>query len=38
VRPFNHLRALHTGAVGDYVAWLVFGAAALGGLVTLAVH
>jgi hypothetical protein len=30
--------ALHTGVVGDYVAWLVFGTAALGGLVTLAVR
>ena len=26
------LRALHSGHVGDYVAWLTFGTAALGGL------
>lgn len=26
------LRALHTGRIGDYVAWLTFGLAALGGL------
>jgi multicomponent Na+:H+ antiporter subunit D len=38
VRPLDRLRALHTGAVGDYVAWLVLGAAVLGGLVTLAVR
>jgi hypothetical protein len=25
------LRALHSGHVGDYVAWLTFGVAALGG-------
>jgi multicomponent Na+:H+ antiporter subunit D len=38
VRPLDRLRHLHTGAVGDYVAWLVLGAAVLGGLVTLAVR
>jgi multicomponent Na+:H+ antiporter subunit D len=38
VRPLNRLRDFHTGAVGDYVAWLVLGAAVLGGLVTLAVR
>jgi hypothetical protein len=32
------LRSLHSGVVGDYVAWLTFGAAALGGLVALAVR
>jgi multicomponent Na+:H+ antiporter subunit D len=34
----NAVRRLHTGAVGDYVAWLVFGAAVLGGLVSLTVR
>jgi len=29
------LKGLHSGVVGDYVAWLTFGAAALGGLVAL---
>jgi multicomponent Na+:H+ antiporter subunit D len=32
------LRAAHSGHVGDYVAWLTFGTAALGAAVTLAVH
>ena len=36
VAPLDRLRALHSGAIGDYVAWMVFGTAALGGLVTLA--
>ncbi|HYY06825.1 MAG TPA: NADH-quinone oxidoreductase subunit D, partial [Candidatus Limnocylindria bacterium] len=35
-RPFIAVRALHSGHVGDYVAWLVAGAALLGGLVALA--
>jgi hypothetical protein len=26
------LKALHSGAVGDYVTWVTVGAAALGGL------
>jgi len=26
------LRAMHTGRIGDYVAWLAFGTAAFGGL------
>jgi multicomponent Na+:H+ antiporter subunit D len=29
------VRGLHSGHVGDYVAWLVVGVAALGALVTL---
>jgi hypothetical protein len=29
------LKGLHSGIVGDYVAWLTFGVAALGGLVAL---
>jgi multicomponent Na+:H+ antiporter subunit D len=33
--PAAGLKALHSGVVGDYVAWLTFGAAALGGLVAL---
>ena len=35
-RPLTAIRALHSGHVGDYVAWLVAGAALLGGLVALA--
>jgi hypothetical protein len=31
----GHLRSLHTGYVGDYVTWLVAGAALLGGLFAL---
>jgi multicomponent Na+:H+ antiporter subunit D len=30
------LRDLHSGHIGDYVAWLVFGVAALGGGLALA--
>jgi multicomponent Na+:H+ antiporter subunit D len=30
--PMRALRAVHTGRVGDYVAWLAFGTAAFGGL------
>jgi multicomponent Na+:H+ antiporter subunit D len=33
--PVTVLKALHSGVVGDYVAWLTFGVAALGGLVAL---
>jgi multicomponent Na+:H+ antiporter subunit D len=33
--PVTVLKGLHSGVVGDYVAWLTFGAAALGGLVAL---
>jgi multicomponent Na+:H+ antiporter subunit D len=36
--PQRALRAAHSGHVGDYVAWLTFGTAALGAAVTLAVH
>ena len=35
-RPLRAIRAAHSGHVGDYVAWLVAGAALLGGLVALA--
>lgn len=31
--PFGRLRALHSGHVGDYVAWLTVGVAVLGGLL-----
>jgi multicomponent Na+:H+ antiporter subunit D len=31
-RPMRALRELHTGRVGDYLAWLAFGTAAFGGL------
>jgi multicomponent Na+:H+ antiporter subunit D len=33
--PVTVLKGLHSGLVGDYVAWLTLGAAALGGLVAL---
>jgi multicomponent Na+:H+ antiporter subunit D len=33
--PIAAFKGLHSGVVGDYVAWLAFGAAALGGLVAL---
>ncbi len=33
--PVAVLKGLHSGLVGDYVAWVTFGAAALGGLVAL---
>jgi multicomponent Na+:H+ antiporter subunit D len=31
----NVLRNVHSGVIGDYVAWLTFGVAALGGLLAL---
>ncbi len=31
----NVLRSLHSGVIGDYVAWLTFGVAAFGGLLAL---
>lgn len=37
-RPVAVLKGLHSGIVGDYVAWLTFGAATLGGLLTLLVR
>jgi multicomponent Na+:H+ antiporter subunit D len=36
--PAETLKALHSGVVGDYVAWLTFGVAALGGLLALTVR
>ena len=36
--PVSALKALHSGVIGDYVAWLTFGAATLGGLVVLAIR
>ena len=36
--PAATLKALHSGVVGDYVAWLTFGAAALGGLLAVTVR
>jgi multicomponent Na+:H+ antiporter subunit D len=36
--PAARLKAVHSGVVGDYVAWLTFGAAALGGLLALTVR
>jgi multicomponent Na+:H+ antiporter subunit D len=35
-RLFGPVRALHSGHIGDYVAWLVLGVAALGGACALA--
>jgi multicomponent Na+:H+ antiporter subunit D len=32
------LRALHSGHVGDYVAWLTFGTAVIGGVFALTLH
>jgi multicomponent Na+:H+ antiporter subunit D len=32
------LRGVHSGVIGDYVAWLTFGVAALGGLLALALR
>ena len=34
-RTVGRLRTLHSGHVGDYVAWLVAGAAAFGAALTL---
>ena len=36
--PVAVLKSLHSGIVGDYVAWATFGAAALGGLLALLVR
>ncbi len=39
LRPHSSLlHSVHSGLVGDYVAWLVFGVAALGGLFALALR
>jgi hypothetical protein len=32
------LKALHSGAIGDYVTWLVVGITVLGGLVAIVVR
>jgi multicomponent Na+:H+ antiporter subunit D len=32
------LKSLHSGAIGDYVTWLVVGVATLGGVLTLALR
>ena len=36
--PVGHLRALHSGHVGDYVAWLTAGVVILGGALALAIR
>jgi multicomponent Na+:H+ antiporter subunit D len=36
--PLQVLKGLHSGLVGDYVAWLTFGAAALGGLLAVLIR
>jgi multicomponent Na+:H+ antiporter subunit D len=37
-RVLQPLRAVHSGHIGDYVAWLTFGTAAIGGLFALAIR
>jgi multicomponent Na+:H+ antiporter subunit D len=37
-RGVEPLRALHTGHIGDYVAWLTFGVAVVGGLFALTIR
>jgi multicomponent Na+:H+ antiporter subunit D len=37
-RALAPLRAVHSGHVGDYVAWLTFGTAVLGGLFALTIR
>jgi multicomponent Na+:H+ antiporter subunit D len=36
--PLRALRRLHSGHLGDYVAWLTFGVAAFGGILAVAVR
>jgi multicomponent Na+:H+ antiporter subunit D len=39
VRPaFSALRRLHSGHIGDYIAWLTLGLAGVGGLFSLALR
>lgn len=37
-RAYAPLRAIHSGHVGDYVAWLTFGTAVIGGLFALTIR
>jgi hypothetical protein len=37
-RGLQPLRAAHSGHIGDYVAWLTFGTAVLGGLFALTIR
>ncbi|MFL5953392.1 MAG: complex I subunit 5 family protein [Gaiellaceae bacterium] len=37
-RGFEPLRALHSGHIGDYVAWITFGSAVIGGLFALTIR
>jgi multicomponent Na+:H+ antiporter subunit D len=37
-RVLQPLRAAHSGHIGDYIAWLTFGTAAIGGLFALAIR
>jgi multicomponent Na+:H+ antiporter subunit D len=37
-RAFTPLRAVHSGHIGDYVAWLVFGTGVIGGLFALTIR
>jgi hypothetical protein len=39
LRPlFGCLRSIHDGVTGEYVAWLTFGVAAIGGALAVIVH
>jgi hypothetical protein len=35
---FAPLRAVHSGHIGDYVAWLVFGTGVIGGLFAVTIR
>ena len=37
-RAYTPLRAVHSGHVGDYVAWLTFGTAVIGGLFAITIR
>jgi multicomponent Na+:H+ antiporter subunit D len=37
-RALEPLRALHSGHIGDYVAWITFGTAVIGGLFVLTIR
>jgi multicomponent Na+:H+ antiporter subunit D len=38
VRGVAPLRAVHSGHVGDYIAWLTFGTAVIGGLFAITIR
>jgi multicomponent Na+:H+ antiporter subunit D len=37
-RPVSFLRAMHSGHIGDYVAWLALGIVVMGGALAAAVR